>query len=149
MTVGRDVYFSIAVGSKNLRTDVPVALEDFRCGVAEVIGPAGTEDGDAGLEGAQELWRAGCQAAVVRHFKDSQRSRVDVANQRALNSLADVAGHHERHVAPAQFEDDRVVVPDFLALPVRWCRMKHRDLEPVDLNMITGEHVPPQQPVTE
>ena len=111
---------------------VSVALQHRRRGVAEVVRPAGADDRDRGAERPQELRAARGQAAVVRHLDDAERRGRASAASVALDCPADVAGQQHRHVAPAQLEHDRVVVPHLLPLPVGRRRMPRHDLDAVD-----------------
>src|SRR5437762_12836247 len=99
----------------------------------EVVRARRAEDGDPRTEGAVELRRARCEAAVVRHFQDSERSGADGGNEITFDGLADVACEDERDIAPAKLEHNRVVVAHTLALPVWRRRRQNGDRHHVEL----------------
>src|SRR5438046_8583369 len=112
MPVRGDVDLTVPIGSKNLRANLLITSEDLGRRMPEVVRAARTEDGDPRMEGADELRRARCEAAVVRHFQDSERSGADGGDEITFDGLADVAREDERDVAPAKLEHNRIVVAD-------------------------------------
>ena len=66
-----------SIGPEDRRADVAVALQHVRCGMAEVVGPAGAEHGDLWTERAHERHAARRQAAVMRNLHHAQRRRSD------------------------------------------------------------------------
>ena len=111
--------------------------------MSEVVVPARTHDRDLRVDRMDELGGARREAAVVRDLDDAEARRQDRRGDLALGRAADVAGQQDRHIAPAQLEHQRIVVPDFLPLPVGDSRMPGRDLYAVDPSTVTRVHVCP------
>src|SRR5262245_51189065 len=99
---------AVLVGTENLAADFVVALQHVRRGVSEGVVAAGAHDRDARREAIEEGSGARRQAAVMRHFQDSNSGWLEAGTDRLLRFAADVAGQDDRDVAPADLEDDRV-----------------------------------------
>ena len=146
MAVRGKRHFPITVGPKDLGPRSPVAIRHLWDRMPEVIRSPGADDGDLGIQCGNELGGARCQAAVVGHLHDAQSRSRNVRRDLSLYCPADVTGQQHRHVAPAELEDERVVVPNFLPLPVGRLRVMRNHLDVVDHRAAAGVDVGPPRP---
>src|SRR6266850_4459662 len=145
MPVRGDVDLTVPISSQDLGTDLFISIEHINRRMAEVVRAARAEDGDPRTEGADELRRARSETAVMRHFQDSERSGADGGDEITFDGLADVTCEDERDVAPAKLDHNRIVVADFLALPVGRRRMQDGDRHFIDPQVVAGGDVRPRE----
>ena len=126
------MHGSVLVCAEDLGADGLVAFQHVGRRVAEGVVASGADDRDTGRETVEEGSGARRQAPVVRHFEDPDTSRRELRGDGLLRLPADVPGQDDRHVAPAQFENDRIVVADVLPFPIRQRGMLDDHVDAVD-----------------
>ena len=98
------------------------------------------EHGQVWSKSVDERRRTRGRAAVMGNLDHPQRRRLNERQDVGFGGASDVAREHERDVLPPEFQDDRIVVPNILTLPVGYGRMQRRDAHVVQNCRISPLH---------
>src|SRR5262245_10871989 len=125
LPIGLHEHRPVLCRREDRRPHGPVALDYGRVWMAEpVVAPAAENDAP-GLQAVEQLLSARSGAAVVWGFEDDQPARIEACQDGSLSFSTDVARQDDRYRTYPDFQDDRVVIPDPLTLPIGRWGMQH------------------------